>query len=109
MSSDTSRRNFLSATAALAAATSLPSASAAAPSAVKTSPILLGVASYSFHKLDRQHVIDGTKALNTPYLNVKDAHLPMGTPDEIKKAAAEYRAAGLTLTGAGTIYFEKDE
>lgn len=109
MSSDTSRRNFLSATAALAAATSLPSASAAAPSAVKTSPILLGVASYSFYKLDRQHVIDGTKALKTPYLNVKDVHLPMTTPDEIRKASAEFRAAGLMLTGAGTIYLQKDE
>jgi sugar phosphate isomerase/epimerase len=111
MSSETSRRNFLGGTAAAAVATSLPSISSATPATAtpRPSPILLGVASYSFHKLDRQHVIDGTKALKTPYLNVKDVHLPMGTPDEIKKAAAEFRAAGLTLTGAGTIYFEKDE
>jgi sugar phosphate isomerase/epimerase len=112
MSSDTSRRNFLSATAAVAVATSLPSSSAASSSAaqaLKPSPILLGVASYSFHKLDRQHVIDGMKALKTPYLNVKDVHLPMTTPDEIRKASAEFRAAGLILTGAGTIYLQKDE
>jgi sugar phosphate isomerase/epimerase len=108
MPSETSRRNFLSATAAAAVAASLPSASAA-PVAAKPSPILLGVASYSFYKLDRQHVIDGTKALKTPYLNVKDVHLPMGTPDEIRAASAEYRAAGLILTGAGTIYLQKDE
>jgi len=111
MSSDTSRRSFLSATAVAAVATSLPSTltSASAAQALKPSPVLLGVASYSFHKLDRQHVIDGTKALKTPYLNVKDVHLPMGTPDEIKKASAEFRDAGLTLTGAGTIYLQKDE
>jgi sugar phosphate isomerase/epimerase len=33
----------------------------------------------------------------------------MGTPDEIRKASAEFRAAGLILTGAGTMYFDKDE
>ena len=108
MSSETSRRTFLQGAAAAVVATSLPSASAA-PVAAKPSPILLGVASYSFYKLDRQHVIDGTKALKTPYLNVKDVHLPMGTPDEIKAASAEYRAAGLILTGAGTISLQKDE
>jgi sugar phosphate isomerase/epimerase len=108
MSSETSRRTFLQGAAAAAVATSLPSASAA-PVAAKPSPILLGVASYSFYKLDRQHVIDGTKALKTPYLNVKDVHLPMGTPDEIRAASAEYRAAGLILTGAGTISLQKDE
>lgn len=112
MFSDTSRRNFLRASAAVAATTSLPLVSAASPSAppaTKPSPILLGVASYSFYKLDRQHVIDGMKALKTPYLNVKDVHLPMTTPDEIRKVSAEYRAAGLILTGAGTIYLQKDD
>ena len=112
MSSDTSRRGFLSATVALAGATALPLdsfASASAAEAAKPSPILLGVASYSFYKLDRQHVIEGMKALKTPYLNVKDVHLPMTTPEEIRKAAAEYRAAVLTLTGAGTIYLQKDD
>ena len=102
----------MSGTAAAVAAASLPLdslASAATPASAKPSPILLGVASYSFHKLDRQHVIDGMKALKTPYLNLKDVHLPMTTPEEIRKGAAEYRAAGLTLTGAGTIYLQKDE
>ena len=108
MSSETSRRTFLQGAAAAVVATSLPSASAA-PVAAKPSPILLGDASDSIYKLDRQHVIDGTKALKTPYLNVKDVHLPMGTPDEIKAASAEYRAAGLILTGAGTISLQKDE
>jgi len=49
------------------------------------------------------------KQLKTPYLNLKDFHLPMGPADQVKKQADEYRAAGLTLTGAGTIYFKKDE
>jgi len=109
MSSATSRRGFLSGTAAALAAASLPVDSFATPAAFTPSPVLLGVASYSFYKLDRQHVIDGMKALKTPYLNVKDVHLPMTTPEEIRKAAAEFRAAGLTLTGAGTISLQKDD
>lgn len=49
------------------------------------------------------------KQLRTPFLNVKDIHLPMGTPDEVRQAAAEYRDAGIKLTAAGTIYLEKDD
>ncbi|HVJ07644.1 MAG TPA: sugar phosphate isomerase/epimerase [Acidisarcina sp.] len=47
--------------------------------------------------------------MRTPYLNVKDFHLPMGTPAEIKQAAAVYRDAGIELTAAGTIYMTKDD
>ena len=73
------------------------------------SPIKLGVASYTFRKLDPAHLIDCMKQLRTPYLNVKDTHLPMGSVSEVKTHAEAYRAAGLTLTAAGTIYFLKDE
>jgi sugar phosphate isomerase/epimerase len=48
------------------------------------------------------------KQLKTPYLNLKDAHLPMTPADQVAPRAAEYRAAGFTLTAAGTIYFDKD-
>jgi sugar phosphate isomerase/epimerase len=73
------------------------------------SPIRLGVASYSFRKFDRSHVIEFTKQLNTPYLNVKDVHLPMGAPDEIRQAAGQFKAAGIKLTAAGTIYLQQDD
>jgi sugar phosphate isomerase/epimerase len=72
------------------------------------SPIRLGVASYSFRKFGRADVIEFMKQLNTPYLNVKDVHLPMTSPEQIKHAANEYAAAGITLTAAGTIYFTED-
>ncbi len=75
----------------------------------KASPIRLGVASYSLRKFNATQVIADMKQLRTPYLNAKDVHLPMGTPDEIKAQAAAYRDAGLTLTAAGTIYLTKDE
>lgn len=80
---------------------------------VKSQPpvarIKLGVASYSFRKFQPKQVIEDLKQLRTPYLNVKDLHLPMGTPDEIKHAAAAYRDAGVQLTAAGTIYMTKDD
>ena len=73
------------------------------------SPVRLGVASYSLRNFDAAHVIDAMKQLRTPFLNVKDVHLPMTPPDQVRARADQYRAAGLTLTAAGTIYFNKDE
>jgi sugar phosphate isomerase/epimerase len=104
---DISRRKLLLGGATLAAAAALPTEfwGEAAP----RSPIRLGVASYSFRKFGRADVIKFMKELNTPYLNVKDVHLPMGTAAEIKQASDEFRAAGIQLTAAGTIYFTKDD
>jgi sugar phosphate isomerase/epimerase len=79
------------------------------PSATTPSPIRLGIASYTFRKFDRAHLIDFMKQLKTPYLNLKDSHLPMTPIDQVAATAAEYRAAGLILTAAGTIYFQKDD
>jgi Xylose isomerase-like TIM barrel len=75
----------------------------------EAAPIKLGIASYTFRKFDQAHLIDFMKQLKTPYLNLKDVHLPMTPVEQIAPRAAEYRAAGLTLTAAGTITFAKDE
>jgi len=114
MNSKIQRRDFLCGTAAIAAATAMRASPARSlkPSAAEdapNSPIRLGVASYSFRKFDRADVIEFMKRLDTPYLNVKEVHLPMTTPAEIKQASAEYAAAEIKLTAAGTIYFTKDE
>jgi sugar phosphate isomerase/epimerase len=95
--------------AAAAAATALVgdlTALGAAPS--PGSPIRLGVASYSFRKFGRDDVIQFMKQLDTPYLNVKDVHLPITMPEQIRQAADAYAAAGIKLTAAGTIYFTED-
>jgi len=73
------------------------------------SPIRLGVASYSFRKFGIADVIKFMKQLDTPYLNVKDMHLPLSNGAEIQQVSSEYRAAGIKLTAAGTIYFTKDD
>ena len=73
------------------------------------SPVKLGIASYTFRKFNPAQLIGFMKQLRTPYLNLKDTHLPMGPAAAVKEQADAYRAAGLTLTAAGTIYFAKDE
>ena len=73
------------------------------------SPIRLGIASYTFRKFDQAHLIDFMHQLKTPYLNLKDVHLPMKPLDQVAPLAAKYRAEGFKLTAAGTISFNKDD
>jgi sugar phosphate isomerase/epimerase len=113
MMTATSRRNFLRDGAVLGAAacalsTGELTASAFAKGEEKGRPqIRLGVASYSFHKFDRAHVIEFLKQLNVTHLNAKDVndHLPMKPPEATDAAVAAYKAAGIELTAAGVIYF----
>jgi len=80
------------------------------PSAATALPIRLGIASYTFRKFpDADKLIGFAKQLKTPYLNLKDFHLKMGSNQEVAAQAAKYRAAGLTLTAAGTVTFNKDD
>lgn len=110
MNTSITRRNLLQGGALFAASTLLPTRSnfleAQQPS---QSPIRLGIASYTFRNFDQAHLIDFMKELKTPYLNLKDVHLPMTPVDQIAVRAQQYRDAGLKLTAAGTIYFTKDE
>ena len=69
----------------------------------------LGVASYSLRNFSRQQAIEMTKALGTPYINLKSVHLPYeATPAEIAAARREIEAAGLQIVGGGMITFETD-
>jgi sugar phosphate isomerase/epimerase len=109
-----SRRNFVCSgalvAAALAASKDLFAAAAARPPADETSPIRLGLASYTFRNFSRAQMIDFLKQLNVLALNAKDVkdHLPMDAQEEAA-ALADYAAAGIKLHAAGTIYFAKDE
>jgi sugar phosphate isomerase/epimerase len=105
------RRNLLCGGTILTASAFLsnPAKSLASDSRPTTpSPVRLGIASYTFRNFDQAHLIDFMKELKTPYLNLKDVHLPMTPVDQVAPRAAEYRAAGLTLTAAGTISFNED-
>src|SRR5580704_2391960 len=116
-----SRRNLLHTGALAAAAALLPGKSQGQtsqaagttilkmPTPATDLPIRLGIASYTFREFDSAHLIDFMHQLKTPYLNLKDMHLPMGPLDGVAAQAAVYRAAGFTLTAAGVITFDKDE
>lgn len=109
MPSTLSRRDALRGGALLAA--SLATHTATAQTGVaKPSPIRLGVASYSLRNFsDPAFVINAMKQLRTPYLNLKDVHLPMTPLADVPQRAQQYRAAGLILTAAGNISFNKDD
>ena len=106
-----SRRALVGGGTALTASALLSNSalSFAAQAPSSSSAIRLGIASYTFRKFDQAHLIDFMKQLKCTLLNLKDVHLPMTPPDQVAPRAAEYRAAGLTLTAAGTIYFDKDD
>jgi sugar phosphate isomerase/epimerase len=71
--------------------------------------VKLGVASYSFRNFPRAKAIEMTKALGTPYINLKSVHLPYeASPAEIAAARNEVEAAGLRIVGGGMITFETD-
>jgi sugar phosphate isomerase/epimerase len=76
----------------------------------ETSPIRLGMASYTFRNFSRTQMIGFMKQLNVLALNAKDVkdHLPMDAQGE-SAALADYAAAGIKLHAGGVIYFTKDE
>ncbi len=109
-----SRRDFVRTGALGAAALAVSggvSASAHATTASgESSPIRLGLASYTFRNFTRAQMIGYMKQLSVWELNAKDVkdHLP-ADPKEEQAALADYAAAGIKLHAAGAIYFSKDE
>ena len=112
------RRSFLklaalgAAAAGLADCASATRASAAnrdATRRLQSAGIKLGVASYSFRNFPRSQAIEMTKALGTPYINLKSMHLPYElSPAEIGAARHDVESAGLIIVGGGMITFETD-
>jgi sugar phosphate isomerase/epimerase len=80
-------------------------------SGIKSSPVRLGMASYTFRNFDRAAVIGFLKQLRIDTLNCKDSkdHLPSTSPEEEQEAIDAYKAAGIHLTAVGTISFPKDD
>jgi sugar phosphate isomerase/epimerase len=69
----------------------------------------LGVASYSLRKFSLAQTIEMTRALRTPWINLKSFHLPYeSTSAQIAAARQQIEAAGLQIVGGGTITFDTD-
>ncbi|HVG26510.1 MAG TPA: sugar phosphate isomerase/epimerase [Acidobacteriaceae bacterium] len=73
--------------------------------------VRLGMCSYTFRSFDRAKMIGSLKELGVSTVNLKDVkdHLPSSSAAEEDGALADYKAAGITPTAVGTIYFPKDE
>jgi sugar phosphate isomerase/epimerase len=106
------RRTFLrlaaagAAGAALGAGAPRPLAAAAGDAAP---PLRLGVASYSLRQFPLARAVEMTKALGTPWINLKSVHLPYEATDAEALAARRLvEAAGLRIVGGGTITFDVD-
>lgn len=70
----------------------------------------VGVASYTFSRLPLEATINGIHRVDVHYVSIKEAHLPLAsTTDERKAVAAKFRAAGITPLSCGVISMKGDE
>ncbi|HTQ57636.1 MAG TPA: sugar phosphate isomerase/epimerase [Bryobacteraceae bacterium] len=100
------RRGFLA--AAGLAGLAAPGGSAAAEESA--GGFKLGVASYSLREYSRALAIKCIQELRTPYVSVKEFHLPYrSSPEELESGRKEFARAGLTIVSGGNISFAKDD
>jgi sugar phosphate isomerase/epimerase len=72
--------------------------------------IKLGVAGYSLREYSRALAIRCIKELRTPYVSVKEVHLPYrSSPEELESGRKEFERAGLTIVSGGNITLAKDD
>ena len=70
----------------------------------------VGLASYSFSKLPLDAAIKGIRRVGVNYVSIKDAHLPLKSTAEQRKAVvAKFRDAGITPLSCGVISHDGDE
>jgi sugar phosphate isomerase/epimerase len=109
-SSDFTRRRWVQGFSLAISAATLNGTLEAQEYRIAGADLKLGVASYSFRNFSREQAIQMTKQLGTPYLNIKDVHLPLNsTPEEIAAAKKEFADAGIILVGCGNVSFQKDD
>jgi sugar phosphate isomerase/epimerase len=112
MTTDRSRRQFLTTAAAAAAWTTCgpPSSVDAAVLAPNPSAALkLGVASYSMREFTLDQALEMARTLGVTRMTFKDVHVPRTDPPEATRALrAKIEAAGITIMGGGTITIPND-
>jgi sugar phosphate isomerase/epimerase len=111
MQIDTSRRTFLGAAASVAGLAAIGAKPASAEIEAEPWGIKLGIATYTFRSFDRAKCIEMLKAVQSPWVGVKDGvHFPFpATPEVLKQARAEFDAAGFKVVSVGNLGFPKDD
>lgn len=76
----------------------------------ETGGFKLGVATYSFREFQRSLAIKMIKELKTPYVSIKEFHLPYrDTPEALVQGRKEFDAAGLQVTSGGVVNTAAEE
>jgi inosose dehydratase len=106
------RRGFVGLAASAAALTPLASGvshadggqPAAAPESDPWLGLKIGIASYTFSRLPLEPTIQGIRRVGVHYVSIKEAHLPLkSTAEERKAVVARFREAGITPLSCGVI------
>ena len=110
---ENSRRSFLSAGLAAAAAPLFPSAAGSAFAAVDGDPwrgLKIGVASYTLRKLPLDAAVKAIQRVGVSYVSIKDFHMPRQSSAEERRAvSAKFKAAGITALSCGNVSMRNDE
>ena len=104
---ETSRRGFLSAAAGIVG---LSAVDAETVIENETGGFKLGVATYSFRQFQRDLAIKMIKELKTPYVCVKEFHLPYReSPEALARGRKEFDEAGLQVVSGGVVNTTSEE
>ena len=105
------RRSFLT-SSSVAAALGAPASAlfAAGTSMPDVTGVRLGVATYSLREFRRDLAIKLIKELKTPYVDVKEFHLPYNdSPKELAAGRKKFEDAGLKIIAGGNISLQKND
>lgn len=104
-----SRRLFIF--QSLVAAASVPCIFKGTAQGIPSEPAFpIGIAGYTFYRIDVQSTIRMMQRLGVQYLSLKDIHLPLNSSDEvIKSTVAQFSAAGIQVYAVGVIYMKSKE
>jgi sugar phosphate isomerase/epimerase len=70
----------------------------------------LGVATYSLREFQRGLAIKMIQQLGTPYVSIKEFHLPYrSSPEELARGRKDFESAGLKIMSGGNIGFPNDD
>jgi sugar phosphate isomerase/epimerase len=111
MTTDRSRRRFLTTAAATAACAALEPLAGreAAAAAASARTLTLGLASYSFREFPLDQALEMAKTAGVTHMTFKDVHVPRTDPPDATRALrAKIEAAGITIMGGGTITIPDD-
>ncbi len=103
------RRSFFKTVGVAVASASLLTSARGSARAAST-PLTLGMASYTFRKFDLEQCLQMTQRLGLKRIAFKSFHLPLeASKEEIRDVVAKVNDADLELYGGGVIYMKNEE